>query len=148
MKKILFIFAFMALALGAMAQVVPGTPDYIIKSNGGIAGVSNTTAATVVAATSYVWRIDCVNPYYYAYQVELDDNTGSNTASVVLSASVTGNHDYKTIATIAYAGVGTDTTIIGAVSTAVPYRFLKLTVTPSDTIWVKELAIKAAPIAK
>lgn len=147
MKKILFILAFAMLSLAGFAQLAPADSDYQIKANGGVAGVSNTTATTIVAATSYVWRIDCLAPYYYAYQFELDETAAAdNTAAVVISASLTGNHDYKTLTTINYTGSGTDTTIIGAVSTAVPYRYLKVTITPSDTITVKELAIKASPI--
>lgn len=121
-------------------------PTYTI-SDYGTKGVTNATAATVVAATNYVYKINTFAPYYYAYTVRLVDNTGSNTATVAIAASSEGTY-WKTLTTVSYTGTGADTAIIGAVSTAVPYNYIRFTVTPSDTMWVSQHSLTVKPIAR
>ena len=138
MKKILAIFALLALVIGVQAQ------DATIKK-AGKAGFYLTTQTAKTAAYNYVVRLDVEAPYYYSYGVKLIDNTGNNTASVVLAGSL-DNVYYKTITTVAYTGVGADTTIIGNItSSPLSYPYLKFTITPTDTMWVKSLFINVLP---
>jgi len=139
MKKlfIVFILFFAVMALNAQDKTV---------KYGGVAGVTNTVSTVQAAAYSYVYRIDLNAPYYYSYSVGLDDNTGSNTATAVLAGSVDGTN-YKTITSIPYTGVGSDTTIIGNItSSPLSYKYLRWTITPSDTIWVKGIWMNVVPI--
>jgi hypothetical protein len=142
MKKILVIFALLALAIGVQAQ------DATIKK-AGKAGYYVDKADTLltprVAAYNYVVKLDVDAPYYYSYGLKLIDNTGSNTSTVVLAGSL-DNVYYKTISTLNYAGNGADTTIIGNI-TANPlsYPYLRFTITPTDTMWVKSLFINVVP---
>ena len=153
MKKILVLIAalFMVIGLSAQTRVAP---DYTIGAFGTagatltpIAGATATPANATVAATGYLFKINAQAPYYYSYNVRLFDDTGSNTATVAIQASQEGTY-FKTLTTVSYTGVGTDTTIIGAVSTAVPYPYLRFLVTPSDSIWVSEVSLTALPIAR
>ena len=142
MKKILVLFAFLAFALTAVAQ------DKVIPVQGGVAGVTNSTAAVKVAAYNYVFRVDLAAPFYYTYQLHLDDNsvTPTNKATVVVAGSL-DNVNYKTLHTISYKSGGTDTTIIGNLtSSPVTYKFIRYTVTPDDTIWVKSMYFGAGAI--
>ena len=140
MKKlfvILALFAFVA-AFTVQAQ------DATIKKSG-LAGYYLVTQARKTAAYNYVVKLDVEAPYYYSYGVKLLDNTGSNTATVVLAGSL-DNAYYKTITTVSYTGNGTDTTIIGNItSSPLSYPYLRFTVTPSDTMWVKSLFINVLP---
>lgn len=145
MKKLIFLLAIVLMGAIASAQTMVA-PLYTIEGQG-TKGVTNTVAARVVAATHYVYKINSTAPYYYAYCVRLTDTSGSNTASVVISASLEGTY-WKTLTTVAYTGVGSDTAIINAVTTAVPYNYIRFSVTPSDTIWVTEHALTTKPIAR
>ena len=138
MKKILAIFALLALVIGVQAQDAS-----VVKY--GKAGYFLQTQARKTAAYNYVVKIDVEAPYYYSYGVKLIDNTGSNTASVVLAGSL-DNVYYKTITTVPYTGNGADTTIIGNItSSPLSYPYLRFTITPSDTMWVKSLFINVLP---
>ena len=153
MKKLLFVLAafLIGFALSAQTRIAA---DYNITRSG-TAGETFTPVASstalpanaTIAATSYVFRIAADASYYYSYCVRLFDDTGSNTATVAIQASEEGTY-WKNITTVSYTGVGTDTAIINAVSTAVPYPYLKFLVTPSDSIWVTEVALTVAPIAR
>lgn len=145
MKKLIFIIGIVLLGAIASAQTMVA-PLYTIEGQG-TKGVTNTVAARVVAATYYVYKINSLAPYYYAYTVRLVDNTGSNTASVTIDASSEGTY-WKTLTTVAYTGVGADTAIIGAVSTAVPYNYIRFSVTPTDTMWVTQHSLTVKPIAR
>jgi hypothetical protein len=145
MKKLIFILAIVLMGAIASAQTMVA-PLYTIDGQG-TKGVTNTVAARVTAATYYVYKINSLAPYYYAYTVRLVDNTGSNTASVTIDASSEGTY-WKTLTTVAYTGVGADTAIIGAVSTAVPYNYLRFSVTPTDTMWVTQHSLTVKPIAR
>lgn len=145
MKK-LFIFLSVLLVSAALSAQTMVAPLYTIEGQG-TKGVTNTVAARVTAATYYVYKINANAPYYYAYTVRLVDNTGSNTASVTIDASSEGTY-WKTLTTVAYTGVGADTAIIGAVSTAVPYNYIRFSVTPTDTMWVTQHSLTVKPIAR
>ena len=141
--------------IGAIASAQTKiAPDYTITREGTAGAtftpVSNATATTangVVAATDYVWKINALAPYYYSYCVRLFDDTGSNTATAVLWGSQEGTY-WKSITSVSYAGTGTDTAIVGTVTAAVVYPYMKFVVTPSDTIWVSEVSFTALPIAR
>jgi len=145
MKKLLFFLSVLMVSAALSAQTMVA-PLYTIEGQG-TKGVTNTVAARVVAATYYVYKINANAPYYYAYTVRLVDNTGSNTASVTIDASSEGTY-WKTLTTVAYTGVGADTAIIGAVSTAVPYNYIRFSVTPTDTMWVTQHSLTVKPIAR
>ena len=138
MKKILVLFALLIAAVTVSAQ------DATVKKSG-LAGYFLTTQARKTAAYNYVVKLDMEAPYYYTYGVKLMDNTGSNTATVVLAGSVDNTY-YKTITTVSYTGAGTDSTIIGNItSSPLSYPYLRFTITPSDTMWVKSLFINVLP---
>ena len=138
MKRILILLALVLTAFTVSAQ------DATINKYGN-AGYFLATQARKTAAYNYVVKLNVEAPYYYSYGVKLMDNTGSNTASVVLAGSME-NVYYKTITTVSYTGNGTDTTIIGNItSTPLSYPFLRFTVTPSDTMWVKSIFINVLP---
>jgi len=138
MKKLFAILMLVAFAFSVQAQ------DATIKKSG-LAGFFLTTQAAKVAAYNYVVKVDVDAPYYYSYGVKLIDNTGSNTASVVLAGSLDNTY-YKTITTVAYTGNGADTTIIGNItSSPLSYPYLRFTITPTDTMWVKSVFINVLP---
>ena len=153
MKK-LFIFLSVLMVSAALSAQTMVAPTYTIEGQGTkgatltpVAASTATPANATVAATYYVYKINSLAPYYYAYTVRLFDDTGSNTASVVIAASSEGTY-WKTITTVSYTGVGSDTAIIGAVSTAVPYNYIRFSVTPSDSIWVTQHSLTVKPIAR
>ncbi len=54
----------------------------------------------------------------------------------------------KKILSITYKSNGTDTTIIGNLtSSPVTYKYLRWTITPNDTIWVKSIWMNIVPVA-
>ena len=141
MKKILIFAVFALLSLGLVAQ------DQIIDMNGADMnkGFTLTTAARKTAAYSYTYAVNNLKyPYLYTYSVRIQDLGGvpkGNTATLVISGSADGSQ-YKTITTITLAAkaVGADTALIGNITSApVSYKYMKFTITPSDTIWVKSI---------
>lgn len=141
MKRILAIFAALIFAVAVNAQ------DHTFVY-GGTAGVTNATASAKVAAYNYVFKVDVPAPVLYTYSLHLDDNTGSNTATAVLAGSL-DNVNYKTITSVSYKGAGSDTTIIGNITAnPVTYKYLRWTITPSDTIWVKSIYMSVLPTVK
>ena len=139
MKKIITLFILLLAGIFAVSA-----QDATIKKSG-LAGYYLTTQARKTAAYNYVVKLDVEAPYYYSYGVKLLDNTGSNTATVVLAGSL-DNAYYKTITTVSYTGNGADTTIIGNItSSPLSYPYLRFTVTPSDTMWVKSMFINVLP---
>ena len=133
MKKVLILAVLFAVGMIAAAQ------NATIPAQGGVAGTSTNVNAYGATASNYIWRWLGGDPYLYSVQVHLDDvSAGStaNTATCVLSGSVDGTN-YKTITSATYAAGGTDTTIVYTItSSPVTYPFLKLAVTPSDSIKV------------
>jgi len=148
MKKIIVLFVFMFAGLGLMAQ------NQLIDVNiSGFGAVNNntTTLSKKTAAYSYVFGFKNLKaPYLYTYSVRLQDLGGTlknNSATVVLSGSLDG-YEYKTITTIALSAkaVPADTALIGNITSApLSYKYLKFTVTPSDTIWVPNISLNIAP---
>ena len=146
MKKLIVLFAFLLVGLGLMAQ------DQIINVRGQASLYNTTTtAAKKVAAYNYTFMLkDMPAPYLYTYSVRLQDLGGkplNNSATVVLSGSLDG-YEYKTITTIALSAkaVPADTALIGNITSApLSYRFMKFTITPSDTIWVKGIYLNVLP---
>jgi len=141
MKRLFIISAFVLSALGLNAQ------NKVI-SGFGTAGVTNATQLLIPSITpySYVFQVNANKAYVYTYSLKLIDNSGGNTASTVFAGSIDGVY-YKTISTIAYGGNGADTTIIGNITSApVSYKYLKFTITPNDTIWLKSIWLNAVPL--
>jgi hypothetical protein len=137
MRKLIITIAIVLAAVSMQAQEIMTV----------FGGFDNATAVRKTAAYDYTFALKNVfAPYYYTYSVKLNDNTGSNTASLVLKGSLDGVN-FKTIQTVNYTGAGSDTTIIANI-TANPlsYSYLRFTITPSDTIWVKSIFLKVAEL--
>ena len=147
MKKLFVILAFVFCSAALMAQTLPATGTVVtvneqVTSNGFFLG----TQSRVVAAYNYVFKVDVKKAYVYSYGVKLIDNTGSNTATAVLSGSL-DNVYFKTITSVSYTGAGADTTIIGNItSSPLSYRYLRWTITPTDTMWVKSIFMNIVPL--
>lgn len=143
MKKILAILALVAVST---IMFTASAQDATIKKSG-LAGYYLATQSAKTAAYNYVVKLENFDaPYYYSYGIKLLDNTGSNTATVVLAGSLDNTY-YKTITTVSYTGNGADTTIIGNItSSPLSYPYLRFTITPSDTMWVKSLFINVLPV--
>ena len=140
MKKI---FAFFAIML---AIVMTATAQDATITTAGNAGFFLQTQSRKTAAYNYVVKLNMAKAYVYSYGVKLLDNTGSNTATVVLAGSL-DNVYYKTITSVSYTGNGADTTIIGNItSSPLSYPYLRFTITPSDTMWVKSLFLNVLPL--
>ena len=155
MKKLLFtlIALFVVVALSAQTRIAP---DYTIGAYGtagetfvpvGTATALPANASAAATDNEYIFRVNAQAPYFYSYCIRLFDDTGSNTATAAIWGSQEGTY-WKSLTSVSYTGVGTDTAIIGAVSTAVPYPYLKFVVTPSDSIWVSEVSLTTLPIAR
>jgi hypothetical protein len=141
MKKILILFA--ALLIGFAVNAQDKTVSW-----GGLVGIDNATTVVKDAAYNYVFKNDIIAPIYYTYQLRLVDSTGSNTATAVLSGSL-DNAYWKTITSVSYTGAGSDTTIIGNLTSApITYKYLRWTITPSDSIWVDHILMNIIPTVK
>ena len=146
MKRLIVLFAFLLVGIGLMAQ------DQIINVRGQASLYNTTTtAARKVAAYNYTFMLkDMPAPYLYTYSVRLQDLGGApknNYATVVLSGSLDG-YEYKAITTITLGAktCPADTALIGNITSApLSYRFLKFTITPADTIWVKGIYLNVLP---
>jgi len=146
MKKVLLFLGFLLLTVGLFAQ------EKVI-SVGGTTGVVNATTTTQrkVAAYTYTWQVDINAPVLYTYSVNLQDLGGApanNTATAILSGSLE-NTKWKVITSVSYTGTGTDTTILGSLTSApLTYKYYKWVVTPSDTIWVGHVLMNFQPFVK
>jgi hypothetical protein len=151
MKKLFAIAILLGLTLAVSAQ------DKTL-SVGGTTGVTNATGSVSKTATgrktaayNYVYQVDINAPVLYSYSVNLKDLGGSpanNTATAVLAGSL-DNVKYKTITSVSYKGAGTDTAIIGNLTSApTTYKYYKWTITPSDTIWVEHILMNFQPSVK
>jgi len=146
MKKLITLIGFLLFAVTLIAQ------DKVI-SVGGTTGVTNATTTTQrkVAAYTYTWQVDVNSPVLYSYSVNLQDLGGApanNTATAILSGSLE-NTKWKTITSVSYTGTGTDTTILGGITSApLTYKYYKWVVTPSDTIWVGHVLMNFQPFVK
>ena len=146
MKRIVFIFVFCLLAFSLSAQ------DYI---NGkGMGGFTNATTTLERKTAAYSYTLPIVNlefPYLYTYSVRLQDLGGkplnNYASSVVISGSLDG-YEFKTITTITLGKFScpADTALIGNITSApLSYKFIKFTITPVDTIWVKSIYLHILP---
>jgi hypothetical protein len=153
MKKLLSILVFLSFAVIATAQV-PVT--------GGLAGTNNsiavaTLAATgrAVAATSYVFEIKAPSPWFYEWSVRLMQKSATvskNTATIMFYGALeNASGAYKQIgSTLTWAGSTTDTCAVvsstgATVANALNWRFLKVTITPSDTVWIDHVLFNCLP---
>ena len=154
MKKIIAFIAFLFVAVGLMAQ------DKIIN-NYGVAGVTNTAAARKTAAYNYVFQVNVPGPYYYALQVRQNDEGGvpaNNTSTAYFQGSV-DNTNWFNIDTLSYGGSSTyevlsKTSFKNFDVNVTPwfkplnYKYLRVNITPSDTIWVKSIWLQVSPLQK
>lgn len=147
MKKFITFLIFALCSVAIMAQSLPASNTVITVKDGSTSGgFYLATQSRVVAAYNYVFKVETPSAYVYSYAVKLIDNTGSNTATAVLSGSL-DNVYYKTITSVAYTGAGADTTIIGNItSSPLSFRYLKWTITPTDTMWVKSIFMNVLPL--
>jgi hypothetical protein len=152
MKKILSILAFLFVAVALMAQ------DKVINGYG-LAGVTNSAAARKTAAFNYVFQVNADAPYYYALQVRQDDLGGvpaNNSSTAYFQGSVDGTN-YENIDTLSYGGSGTyevltKTSFKNFDVSVTPwykplaYKYVRVNITPSDTIWVKSIWLNVLPL--
>jgi DUF2075 family protein len=150
MKKIFILFAFLICSAGLFAQTLPASNTVVVVDNGPsrliAKGFLLATQSRVTAAYNFVYKVDVPTAVVYSYAVKIIDNTGSNTATAVLSGSLDNTY-YKTITSVSYTGNGADTTIIGNItSSPLSYKYYKWTITPSDTMWVKSIFMNFLPL--
>ncbi len=151
MKKLItiLVFAFFAIALNAQDKIINGY---------GLAGVTNTAAARKTAAYNYVFQVNTQSPYYYALQVRQNDEGGApanNTSTAYFQGSVDGTN-YVNIDTLSYGGSSTyevvtktsfkDWTGSDPYVLQLGYKYLRVNITPSDTIWVKSIWLNVLPV--
>lgn len=151
MKKLLSIIVFLTFAIVATAQ----TPVI-----GGLAGINNSLtvaslAATgrIIAATSYVFELKSPSPFFYEWSVRLMQKHASNNTGTIIfyGALENATNAYKQIgSTITWTGTTTDTCAVvsstgATVANALNWRFIKVTITPSDTNWVDHVLFNYLP---
>lgn len=154
MKKILAFIAFLFVAVGLMAQ------DKIIN-NYGVAGVTNSSASRKTAAYNYVFQVNVPGPYYYALQVRQDDLGGvpANNQSTAYFQGSVDNTNWTNIDTLSYGGSNTYEVLtktswknfdVNLYPWAKPlfFKYLRVNITPSDTIWVKSIWLQVSPLQK
>lgn len=148
MKKFIFLIGLLLSFAFVQAQTFGTADNNGISVQGGTAGTTTSVNAYGASAVTYTWSVPVSSSYYWNMQVKLADvSAGStaNTASVVAKGSIDGV-TFKTITTVAYAGGGTDTTIFISSSALYPnYKFLQLSVTPSDSIKIDRKLLKVSP---
>lgn len=140
MKRIIFIISFVLLAIGLNAQ------DKIISGYGN-QGITNATATIKTAAYNYTYLMNISSAYVYTWQVKLSQLTADdNTATVALKGSL-DNTNYYTISTATWHGKTVDTIITASInSSPVSYKYLRLTITPTDTARVNSIWLNALPL--
>ena len=153
MKKYFASLVFILLAVAVMAQ------DKVINGYG-VAGVTNTAAARKTAAYNYVFQVNVDAPYHYVLQVRQNDEGGApanNTSTAYFQGSV-DNTNWTNIDTLSYGGSSTYEVLtkesfkdFTGISHAPFYRelsfkYLRVNITPSDTIWVKSIWLTILPV--
>lgn len=140
MKKLFCIIAFLfsAIALNAQDQIISGY---------GLKGVTNGTPSIKIAAYNYVYQLNIASAYVYTFQVKLSQLTADdNTATVVLSGS-NDNSSYLTLTSLSWAGTTADTIITSSItSSPLSYKYLRLTITPTDTARVNSIWMNVLPL--
>jgi hypothetical protein len=148
MKKIIFLIGLL-LSIAVQAQTF-GTADKWIAPTGGTEGTTTSVNAYGASAVSYTWGIGAHAQYYWVLQVKLADVSAGSTLNTA-AVTVTGSLDGTTFAAISnrtYSAGGTDTTIFFSNSAAYPnYKFIRLTVTPSDSIKIDRKLLKVSPLS-
>lgn len=154
MKKILAFLALIAFGFALNGQIAITTGGLSTAVNNSIAaGTSLSSTGRVLAATSYVWEIKNPAPFFYQWSVRLLQKTASdNTATIAWYGALENSTGaYKQIgSTITWRGTTTDTCAIvtstgATVANALNWRFIKVTITPTDTAWIKHVLFNCLP---
>lgn len=152
MKKYFASLVFILLAVAVMAQ------DKIINGYG-VAGVTNTSAARKTAAYNYVFQVNVDAPYHYVLQVRQNDEGGApanNTSTAYFQGSV-DNTNWTNIDTLSYGGSSTYEVLtkqsfknfdvnVTPWYRSLSFKYLRVNITPSDTIWVKSIWLNVLPV--
>lgn len=153
MKKIIALLSFILIATVAMAQ------DQVFTA-AGTKGVTNTPAARKTAAYNYVFQVSLPVPYRYVLQIRQNDEGGTpanNTSTAYFQGSA-DNTNWTNIDTLSYGGSSTYQVLtkesfkdFTGISHAPFYRelsfkYLRVNITPSDTIWVKSIWLTVLPV--
>ena len=153
MKRIISILAilFCAITMFAQTPVTAGNAGTVNS----IAVGSLSTTGRIVAATSYVFEVKSPSPFFYEWSVRLMQKSASvskNTATIAfLGALENATNAYKAIgSTINWTGTTTDTCAVisstgATAASALNWRFIKVTITPSDTVWVEHVLFNCLP---
>ena len=151
MKRLLAFFSliFFVVALNAQDKVISGY---------GLAGVTNAAAAVKVAAFNYVFQVNVPGPYQYVLTVRQNDEGGvpaNNTSTAYFQGSV-DNINWTNIDTLSYAGSSTYEVLTKTSyrewagyqpwHRTLAYKYLRVNITPSDTIWVKSIWLNVLPV--
>lgn len=154
MKKILAFLALIAFGFALNGQIAITTGGLSTAVNNSItAGTSLSSTGRILAATSYVWEVKNPAPFFYQGSVRLLQKTNSdNTATIVWYGALENSTGaYKQIgSTITWKGTTTDTCAINTstgatVANALNWRFIKVTITPTDTAWIKHVLFNCLP---
>lgn len=151
MKRALFIIGFVLIAIGLNAQ------DKFI-SGYGLAGFTNSAASRKTAAYNYTFMINVDAPYMYSLSIRQDDLGGvpaNNTSTAYLQGS-NDNVNYRNVDTCSYDGSGTYTVLYRTsfkkyagyayFNEPLAWKYLRVNVTPSDTIWIKSIWLNVLPL--
>lgn len=170
MKKLIVLISFLCFALFVSAQ------DKVITNYGtaganffplgtlynGFATHKLLHNAAKTAAYNYTFQINIPKAYVYTASVHLRDHEAgtANTATIIVKGSVDG-FIYQAIDTITYSTSADSLSIFGSrdlidfthsASNKVPnlyplsFKFLRLMITPTDSIWVRSLWLNVLPI--
>lgn len=150
MKKLIsLIIILIGFAFTLSAQTYGTADNNGISIQGGTAGTTTSVNAYGATAVTYTWSVPVSAAYYYNATVRLADvSAGStaNTASVLFQGSNDGTY-FSTITSRTYSAGGTDTVICFQNSTPYPnFKFLRISVTPSDSIKIDRKLLKVSPI--
>lgn len=151
MKRLLAFFSliFFVVALNAQDKVISGY---------GLAGVTNAAAARKVAAYNYVFQINVPTVYHYALTVRQNDEGGvpANNQSTAYFQGSVDNLNWTNIDTLSYGGGGTYEALTKTSHRAwagyaywdrqLAYKYLRVNITPTDTIWVKSIWLNILPV--
>jgi len=153
MKRIITILAFLFVAFSLTAQ------DKVI-SGYGLAGVTYAAAVPKVAAFNYVFQINAQTPYFYVLTIRQNDEGGvpaDNQSTAYIQGSIDGTN-YSNIDTVSYGGSGTYEVLtksswkaftgspLPAYTLPLAYKFIRVNITPTDTIWVKSIWLNVLPL--
>jgi hypothetical protein len=152
MKKLFSILVLLSFAIIASAQT-PVTGGLAVGASNSIAVASLAATGRIVAATNYVFEAKSPSPFFYEWSVRLmQKHASNNTATIQFYGALENSSGaYKQIgSTITWAGTTTDTCAVvsptgATVANALNWRFIKVTVTPSDTAWVEHVLFNYLP---